>query len=169
MLTVPRPRRPSLRARESDVLFTRTPDVLEMVRLDRIPTPLYFSPEIFLAVLSHISVLSSKKVMYHFVLGLTAKLVGTEVGIIEPITSFSSCFGATFMPHKMNVYAELLIRNGGLCGFAFAFAQENNPFVPRDVIRALQQRELATCRVAEWAFIRAESSTARTWAADSKG
>ena len=111
MLTVPRPRRPSLRARESDVLFTRTPDVLEMVRLDRIPTPLYFSPEIFLAVLSQISVLSSKKVMYHFVLGLTAKLVGTEVGIIEPITSFSSCFGATFMPHKMNVYAELLIRN----------------------------------------------------------
>ena len=67
------------------------------------------------------------------------------------------------MPHKMNVYAELLIRNGGLCGFAFAFAQENIPSVPRDVIRTLQQRELATCRVAEWAFIRAESSATRTW------
>ena len=64
--------------------------------------------------------------MYHFVLGLTSKLVGTEVGIIEPITSFSPCFGAVFMPHKMNVYAELLIRNGGLCGFAFVFAQEKH-------------------------------------------
>ena len=101
--------------------------------------------------------------MYHFVLDFTLKLVGTEVGIIEPITSFSSCFGSAFMLHKMNVHAGLLIRDGGLCGFAFAFAQENIPSVPRDVIRTLQQGGLATCRVAEWAFIRAESSATRTW------
>merc|ERR1719152_230445 len=59
-------------------------------------------------VLPPISVLSSKEVMYHFVSGFTSKLAGTEVGIIEPIPSFSSCFGAAFMPHKVNVYAELL-------------------------------------------------------------
>ena len=53
--------------------------------------------------------------MYHFVSGFTLKLVGTEVGIIEPITSFNSCFGAAFMPHKMNVYAELL-NTGWACG-----------------------------------------------------
>ena len=52
--------------------------------------------------------------MYHFVLGFISKLVGTEVGIIEPITSFSLCFGAAFMPHKMNVYAELFMRNGNV-------------------------------------------------------
>ena len=52
--------------------------------------------------------------MYHFVLGFISKLVGTEVGIIEPTTSFSLCFGAAFMPHKMNVHAELFMRNGNV-------------------------------------------------------
>ena len=55
-----------------------------------------------------ISVLSSKKVMCHFVSGFTSKLAGTEVGILGPISSFRSCFGAAFMPRKVNVYAELL-------------------------------------------------------------
>jgi len=59
-------------------------------------------------VLPPISVLSSKEVMYHFVSGFTSKLAGTEVGIIERIPSFSSCFGAAFMPHKVNLYEELL-------------------------------------------------------------
>ena len=59
-------------------------------------------------VLPPISVLSSKEVMYHFVLGFTSKLAGTEVGIIERIPSFSSCFGAAFMPRKVNFYEELL-------------------------------------------------------------
>jgi len=59
-------------------------------------------------VLPPISVLSSKEVMYHFVSGFTSKLAGTEVGIIEPVPSFSACFGAAFMPQRVNVYASLL-------------------------------------------------------------
>lgn len=46
--------------------------------------------------------------MYHFVQGFTSKLAGTEVGIKEPQATFSACFGAPFMSHKVSVYAKLL-------------------------------------------------------------
>ena len=55
-----------------------------------------------------INVLSSKEVMYPFVSGFTSKLAGTEVGIIERIPSFSSCFGAAFIPRKVNLHEGLL-------------------------------------------------------------
>ena len=86
---------PSLRTLESAILFTRT-QMFWMVRLDRIPTPLntiVLLTDAF-GVLPPISILSSKEVMYHFVSGFTSKLAGNEFGIIEPIPSFSSCFGA---------------------------------------------------------------------------
>lgn len=59
-------------------------------------------------VLPPISVLDAKEVMYHFVMGFTAKLAGTEVGITEPKAAFSSCFGAPFMAQKPSVYARIL-------------------------------------------------------------
>ena len=59
-------------------------------------------------VLPPVSVLDGEDVMYHFVQGFTAKLAGTEVGLEEPEATFSSCFGAPFMTHRPNVYAELL-------------------------------------------------------------
>ena len=46
--------------------------------------------------------------MYHFVMGFTSKLAGTEVGVTEPEATFSACFGAAFMSQKASVYAELL-------------------------------------------------------------
>jgi len=57
-------------------------------------------------VLPPVSVLDSKEVMYHFVMGFTAKLAGTEVGVTEPKAAFSSCFGAPFMAHHPSVYAR---------------------------------------------------------------
>nr|MCQ3812762.1 phosphoenolpyruvate carboxykinase (ATP) [Acidimicrobiia bacterium] len=59
-------------------------------------------------VLPPVSVLDRDEVMYHFVMGFTSKLAGTEVGVVEPQATFSSCFGAPFMSHKPSVYAELL-------------------------------------------------------------
>ena len=59
-------------------------------------------------VLPPVSVLDAKEVMYHFVMGFTSKLAGTEVGITEPKAAFSSCFGAPFMSQKPSVYAKLL-------------------------------------------------------------
>ena len=46
--------------------------------------------------------------MYHFISGYTAKVAGTEVGIVEPQTTFSSCFGEAFLPLHPTVYAEML-------------------------------------------------------------
>lgn len=46
--------------------------------------------------------------MYHFLSGYTAKVAGTERGIVEPQATFSTCFGAAFMTLHPTVYADLL-------------------------------------------------------------
>ena len=46
--------------------------------------------------------------MFYFVLGYTAKVAGTEIGVKEPAATFSPCFGAPFMLRHPSVYAELL-------------------------------------------------------------
>ena len=59
-------------------------------------------------VLPPVSILNESEVMYHFVMGFTARLAGTEVGVTNPEAVFSACFGAPFMPHPPSVYAKLL-------------------------------------------------------------
>lgn len=46
--------------------------------------------------------------MYYFLSGYTSKLAGTERGITEPEATFSTCFGAPFLPLSPRVYAEML-------------------------------------------------------------
>ncbi len=59
-------------------------------------------------VLPPIAKLDKNMAMYHFVSGYTSKLAGTERGITEPQATFSTCFGAPFLPLHPNVYAKLL-------------------------------------------------------------
>lgn len=59
-------------------------------------------------VIPPISRLTPAQTMYHFMLGYTAKVAGTERGITEPQATFSACFGAPFMAWHPSVYAELL-------------------------------------------------------------
>ncbi len=59
-------------------------------------------------VLPPISKLSRAQALYHFLLGYTAKVAGTEEGITEPVPNFSACYGAPFMPLHPKRYADLL-------------------------------------------------------------
>jgi phosphoenolpyruvate carboxykinase (ATP) len=59
-------------------------------------------------VLPPIARLTPEQAMYHFLSGYTAKVAGTEIGVNEPEATFSTCFGAAFMPRHPSVYGNLL-------------------------------------------------------------
>jgi phosphoenolpyruvate carboxykinase (ATP) len=64
-------------------------------------------------VLPPIARLSRDQAMYWFLSGFTSKLAGTEIGVHEPQPTFSTCFGAPFLPQPPSVYAGLLGRKLG--------------------------------------------------------
>ena len=59
-------------------------------------------------VLPPIARLTPAQAMYHFLSGFTSKVAGTERGVTEPQPTFSTCFGAPFMPRRPEQYGELL-------------------------------------------------------------
>jgi phosphoenolpyruvate carboxykinase (ATP) len=59
-------------------------------------------------ILPPIARLSRDQAMFYFLSGFTAKLAGTEIGVTEPQPTFSTCFGAPFLPQPPAVYARLL-------------------------------------------------------------
>ncbi len=73
-----------------------------------IPKVMIFLTADAFGVLPPISRLDENAAMYHFVTGFTSKLAGTERGVTEPQPTFSTCFGAPFMPLDPAVYAEML-------------------------------------------------------------
>ncbi|MBY6091244.1 phosphoenolpyruvate carboxykinase [Pseudooceanicola sp. 502str34] len=70
-------------------------------------------------VLPPISRLTPAQAMYHFLSGFTSKTPGTERGVVEPIPTFSTCFGAPFMPRRPEAYGNLLrekiAKHGATC------------------------------------------------------
>jgi len=101
---------------------TRAAYPLKFIDNARIPSTashpshiLFLTADAF-GVLPPISRLSPEQAMYHFLSGYTAKVAGTEIGVTEPEATFSTCFGAAFMPRRPTVYGNLLkerIARGG--------------------------------------------------------
>ena len=80
------------------------------------PSTIIFLTADAFGVLPPISRLTPDQAMYHFLSGYTAKVAGTEIGVTEPTATFSTCFGAAFMPRPPSVYGNLLkerIAKGG--------------------------------------------------------
>lgn len=68
-------------------------------------------------ILPPIAKLTPDQAMYHFLSGYTARVAGTEIGVTEPDATFSTCFGAPFMPRHPSIYGNLLkerIARGGV-------------------------------------------------------
>jgi len=112
-------------------------------------------------VLPPVSILDDDEVMYHFVMGFTSKLAGTEVGVVEPEPSFSPCFGAPFMSRRPSVYAELLadrmrhhqtrcvLLNTGWTGGAYGVGERMSLRYTRAILSAALAGEFDDAEVVE--------------------
>ncbi|WP_423142731.1 phosphoenolpyruvate carboxykinase [Parablastomonas sp. CN1-191] len=94
-------------------------------------------------VLPPIARLTPDQAMYHFLSGYTAKVAGTEIGVTEPTATFSTCFGAAFMPRHPSVYGNLLkerIAKGGaecwLVNTGWSGGKASDPGIKRMPIKA---------------------------------
>jgi phosphoenolpyruvate carboxykinase (ATP) len=86
------------------------PDFVPEGRAGHAKTIIFLTADAF-GVLPPISTLSTDAAKYHFLSGFTAKLAGTEAGLgSEPEATFSTCFGAPFLPLPPTVYAAMLGR-----------------------------------------------------------
>ncbi len=85
--------------------------------LGPVPSNIIFLTADAYGVLPPIARLTPDQAMYHFLSGYTARVAGTEIGVTEPEATFSTCFGAPFMPRHPSVYGNLLkerIAKGGV-------------------------------------------------------
>ncbi len=76
--------------------------------IGKTPKNIFFLTADAYGILPPISKLTAGQAMYQFISGYTAKVAGTEAGIIEPKSTFSACFGAPFLPLHPGYYAGML-------------------------------------------------------------
>lgn len=109
---------------------------------------IFLSADAF-GVLPPVAKLTSEQAMYYFLSGYTAKLAGTERGIIEPSPTFSAAFGAAFLPLHPTVYASELAKkmkqhdsvaylvNTGWIGGAYGTGKRIDITATRNIITAI--------------------------------
>jgi phosphoenolpyruvate carboxykinase (ATP) len=106
-------------------------------------------------VLPPVSRLSREQAMYHFLSGYTARVAGTEMGVVEPQVAFSACFSAAFLVRHPAVYARLLAEklerhasqawlvNTGWTGGGYGQGRRIDLAVTRRIIDAIHSGQLA--------------------------
>lgn len=109
-------------------------------------------------VLPPIARLSADQAMYHFLSGYTAKVAGTERGVTEPKETFSTCFGAPFLPRPPALYAGMLgkrigehqvnvwLVNTGWTGGPYGIGSRMNLGYTRAMLRAALSGDLARAK-----------------------
>jgi phosphoenolpyruvate carboxykinase (ATP) len=112
-------------------------------------------------VLPPIARLSPDQAMYHFLSGYTAKVAGTEKGVTEPSATFSTCFGAPFLPLPPEKYATMLgeklarhraqcwLVNTGWTGGGCGVGQRIKLRYTRAMVKAALDGRLASARLSE--------------------
>lgn len=105
-------------------------------------------------VLPPVSRLTKEQIMYHFISGYTAKVAGTEMGITEPVPSFSACFGEAFLPLHPFKYASMLadlvekhkarvwLMNTGWSGGSYGVGKRMSLKITRGILDAIHSGEL---------------------------
>lgn len=108
-------------------------------------------------VLPPVSQLTKEQIMYHFICGYTAKVAGTEMGITDPVPSFSACFGEAFLPLHPFTYAKMLaekvekhkarvwLMNTGWTGGKYGVGKRMSLKATRGIIDAIHAGELDNC------------------------
>lgn len=111
-------------------------------------TIIFLSADAF-GVLPPVAKLNKDEALYYFLSGYTAKLAGTERGILEPSPTFSAAFGAAFLPLHPTVYAQVLAKkmdehntkaylvNTGWIGGAYGTGKRIDIVATRNIIRAI--------------------------------
>ena len=117
---------------------------------------IFLSADAF-GVLPPVSILNKEQTMYYFLSGYTAKLAGTEVGVVTPQPTFSSCFGAAFLLLHPTKYAEELAKkltehnataylvNTGWIGGGYGVGKRISLKDTRTIISAILNDELIDC------------------------
>ncbi len=129
-------------------------DSIQIPSIGHHPKNIFFLTCDAFGVLPPISKLTPGQAAYHFISGYTAKVAGTEAGITDPVTVFSACFGAPFMPLHPTRYAKMLsekmqatgvnvwLINTGWSGGEFGVGERMSLKITRALITAAMEGQL---------------------------
>lgn len=148
---------------------TRCSYPLQFIPNARIPATVNHHPKNIIlltcdafGILPPVSKLTSEQLMYHFISGYTAKVAGTEMGITEPVATFSACFGGPFLALHPNFYAEMLaaklekfgasawLINSGWVGGPYGVGDRCSLKYTRALIDAIHDGTLDALTDSEW-------------------
>ena len=120
----------------------------------KVPQNIFFLTADAFGILPPVAKLTPAQAMFYFVLGYTARVAGTEAGVVEPSPTYSPCFGAPFMMRHPSEYARLLeqylnkykiqvwLINTGWTGGPYGVGKRYDIPVTREIIRSVQAGKL---------------------------